>query len=114
MAISEDDGESWIGFRELMLDRLRDGGFINHPGDKGLNESKLAETSGGNILMALGQAPGHRSFLLVDPNWLYQKERFDDFSNGLADWSRQKLLIRPAFIIAYITIIMKESRVPYW
>lgn len=96
MAISEDDCESWTGFRELMIDKLRDGGFINHPGDKGLNESKLAETKNGNILMALGQAPEHRTFVLVDPNWLYQNERSDDFSNGLAHWSRQKLLIRSA------------------
>ncbi len=96
MAISEDDGETWLGFRELMLDRLRDGVFINYPGDKGLNESKVAETRTGKLLMALGQAPGHRSFVLVDPDWIYERSRQDDFSAGTAQWSRQKLLIRPA------------------
>ena len=96
MAISEDDGQSWTGFKELMLDRLKDGGFINYPGDKGLNESKLAETAEGNLLLSVGQAPVHRSFLLVDPDWLYDGERKDDFSNGLSNWSVQKILMRPA------------------
>ncbi len=96
MAISEDDGESWIGFRELALDPLRHGGFINHPGDKGLNESKIVETTDGKLLVAVGQAPGHRSFLMVDPDWLYQTKRTSDFSNGLEDWSCQKIMIRPA------------------
>ncbi|MCK5820403.1 MAG: exo-alpha-sialidase [Bacteroidales bacterium] len=96
IAISEDDGKNWIGFRELALDPLRDGGFINHPGDKGLNESKITETPEGNLLIAVGQAPKHRSFLLVDPDWIYQKTRSEDFSQGLINWSRQKIIIRPA------------------
>lgn len=96
IAISEDDGKNWIGFRELALDPLRDGGFINHPGDKGLNESKITETPEGNLLIAVGQAPKHRSFLLVDPDWIYQKTRTEDFSEGLINWSRQKIIIRPA------------------
>jgi lysophospholipase L1-like esterase len=96
IAISEDDGISWTGFRELALDPLRNGGFINHPGDKGLNESKIVETREGNLLVAVGQAPKHRSFLLVDPDWIYQKSRDEDFSQGLENWSRQKIMIRPA------------------
>jgi len=93
-AISSDDGKSWHGFRELMLDKLRDNNFINHPGDKGLNESKAIETNSGNVLIACGQAPGHREFVLLDPDWLFEKNRFDDFSEGLIHWSRQKIKIR--------------------
>ncbi len=96
IAISEDQGNTWIGYRELMLDRLRDSMFVNHPGDKGLNESKLVETHNGNVLVLCGQAEGHRSFVLVDPNWIYERKRYDDFSNGISQWSRQKIMIRPA------------------
>jgi len=96
MAISKDDGNTWQGFRELMLDRLRDSLFVNHPGDKGLNESKVVETPEGNILVACGQAPGHRSFVLVNPDWITEPERFDTFKNGIEQWSRQKIIKRPA------------------
>ena len=96
VAISDDDGKTWAGFRELMLDRLRDSLFVNHPGDKGLNESKPVETKHGNILIATGQAEAHRAFVLLDPNWIRMKERSDNFSDGTVAWSRQKIMIRPA------------------
>lgn len=95
VAISPDDGNTWHGFRELWLDAMRDSSqFVNHPGDKGQNESKVAETPEGNILIACGQAPGHRAFLLLDPNWIYQKSAFNNFSAGLNYWSTHKLLVR--------------------
>jgi len=96
MAISDDDAQTWKGFRELQLDKLRDSLFVNHPGDKGLNESKVVETPEGNILVACGQAGGHRSFMLVDPKWITSNERSDNFENGLEQWSRQKIMKRPA------------------
>jgi len=101
IAISKDDGKTWEGFRELMLDRLRDSQFVNHPGDKGLNESKAVETPQGNILVACGQAAGHRSFVLVDPDWITVKERSDNFENGIEQWSRQKIIKRPAVYKRY-------------
>jgi len=95
VAISPDEGKTWHGFRELWLDAMRDSSlFVNHPGDKGQNESKLAETPEGKILIACGQAPGHRAFLLLDPDWIYQKSASDEFSNGLEFWSTHKLLVR--------------------
>ena len=95
-AISHDDGKTWHGFREILLDRMRNSSnFCNYPGDKGLNESKLAETKEGNVLIACGQAPDHRSFVLLDPDWLCQTSRSDDFSEGLKNWATHKLLVRP-------------------
>lgn len=96
-AVSPDEGKSWYGFRELILDKLRDSSFVNHPGDKGLNESKAVETKSGKVLIACGQAPGHREFVLLDINWLYEKTAYDDFSEGLINWSRQKIKIRKPF-----------------
>jgi len=79
-----------------MLDKLRDTLFVNHPGDNGLNESKPVETKEGNILIACGQAEGHRAFMLLGPDWIQMKERSDNFSEGMKNWSRQKIMIRPA------------------
>ncbi len=95
-AISRDDGDTWSGFRELHRDALRDSGeFVNYPGDKGMNESMIAELSDGRVTVSAGQAPGHRVFLVLDPAWLEETEASDDFSQGLGGWSRQKLLWRP-------------------
>lgn len=95
VAISSDEGKNWTGFRELWLDRMRNSSeYANHPGDKGMNESKVAETKQGNVLIACGQAPKHRAFILLDPDWIYQKSNYNDFSDGLKQWSVQKIIYR--------------------
>jgi len=95
-AISRDDGETWSGFRELHRDALRDSReFVNYPGDKGMNESMLAELPDGRVMVSAGQAPGHRVFLVLDTSWLEETTASDDFSTGLAEWTRQKLVWRP-------------------
>lgn len=94
-AISKDEGATWQGFRELQLDPLRaSGSFVNEPGDKGMNESQIAETDDGNILVTCGQAAGHRSTMIFNPAWLFELANEDDFSHGLAGWSTQLLVRR--------------------
>ena len=95
-AISRDDGSTWSGFRELHRDALRDSDqFVNYPGDKGMNESMLAELPDGRVMVSAGQAPGHRVFLILDPPWLEETSATDDLSGGLSAWTRQKLIWRP-------------------
>ncbi|MGI9629109.1 MAG: sialidase family protein, partial [Longimicrobiales bacterium] len=95
-AISRDDGVSWSGFRELHRDGLRDSDeFVNYPGDKGLNESMIAELPDGRVMTSVGQAPGHRVFLVFEPTWLEERSAADDFSDGLGAWTRQMLIWRP-------------------
>lgn len=88
-AISEDDGKSWIGMRELYLDPLRDAAdYAWAQGiDRGVHQSQFVEVEPGKVLVSLGQNKLHRSMLLFDVNWLYEKERFCDFSDSLAEWS---------------------------
>jgi len=94
--ISDDDGKTWHGFRELFRDPMRDSSdFCNAKGDKGLNESMIVETDQGNILISCGQALGHRAFLHLDRKWLYQTENYGEFSERLKYLSRQKLIVRP-------------------
>jgi len=95
-AISRDEGLTWSGFREIHRDALRDSDqFVNFPGDKGMNESMIAEMPDGQVMVSAGQAPGHRVFLVLDPAWLEEASAADDFSEGLGAWTRQKLLWRP-------------------
>lgn len=93
-SISEDDGVTWKGFRELYLNPLRNEGdfALSHGGprvslDKGVNQAQAMEVSEGKVLVALGQHPACRRMLLFDVQWLYETKRKDDFSRGLEAWS---------------------------
>ncbi len=97
-AISEDDGNTWIGFRELFLNPLRnEPDFATSGGtatgmDKSVHQSQAVELQHGKVLVALGQHPGCRRLLVFDPGWLYETERKADFGNGLEDWSVQQYI----------------------
>ncbi|MGL5683976.1 MAG: sialidase family protein [Marinifilaceae bacterium] len=88
-AISEDDGKTWIGCRELFLDEHRNApDFATAKGhDKSVHQSQFVETEPGKIVVAVGQSPRHRKILRFDVEWLYETERNNQFENGLADWS---------------------------
>ncbi|MFH1071660.1 MAG: sialidase family protein [Candidatus Glassbacteria bacterium] len=97
-AISEDDGQSWIGFRELYLDPLRnEADFATRGGtevslDKSVHQSQAVELPQGKVLVALGQHPLVRSLVIFDPAWLYETERGDSFTEGTRDWSTHKYM----------------------
>lgn len=88
-AVSSDDGQTWQGFRELYLDPRRDASdFGSTQGiDKSVHQSQFVETDSGRLLVSLGQHPLHRVMVMFDVDWLYEKSRFCDFSDGLQQWS---------------------------
>ena len=90
-AVSEDDGQTWIGFRELVLNgRRNDTDFRTSGGnlaDKSVHQCQALELPEGKVLVSLGQHPLCRKLVIFDPAWLYAKERRDDFSLGLGNWS---------------------------
>lgn len=96
VAISEDNGGSWIGFRELMLnERRNDADFRSSGGngdclDKSVHQSQALELPEGKVLVSSGQHPLCRRLLIFDPAWLYETERADDFHLGLGGWSTQQ------------------------
>ncbi len=91
-AISEDDGRTWIGFREMRLNPLRNdrdfGTRANH--DFSVHQPQALELPGGKILVAHGQDEEVRALVLLDPKWLYEPRRRSTFERGLADWSTHK------------------------
>jgi hypothetical protein len=97
-AISEDDGKSWPGFRELFLNPLRnEPDFATRGGtevslDKSVHQSQAVELPYGKVLLAFGQHPLVRSMIIFDPDWLNEASVFDDFSDGLIKWSTFKYI----------------------
>lgn len=90
VAISSDDGRTWKGFRELLLNPERNSPVFGntHGGeDKSVHQVQAVELAPGKILVSAGQHRSCRRLLLFDVRWLYEPRRSCDFSNGLSDWS---------------------------
>ncbi len=97
-AISDDEGKTWIGFRELYLNPARNDSLFAVRGgkmgsnDRSVQQSEFIEPEPGKILVSLGQHPLCRSLVLFDVDWLYETERSEDFSKNLSGLSTFKYL----------------------
>lgn len=90
VAVSDDDGLSWKGFREILLNPERNSpvfGDTKVGEDKSVHQVQAVEVEPGKILVSVGQHKKCRRLLMFDVKWLYEPTRSCDFSNGLDDWS---------------------------
>lgn len=86
IAMSDDDGRTWQGFREIYLDHRRN----DNPaasGDRGTAYPLAAFTEEGQIVVLAGQGKGGRNPILVDPDWITATSAESDFRDGLAQWT---------------------------
>ena len=84
--ISEDEGRTWRGVREVARDPLR-----HEPppprGDHGTAYPFPTRAKEGKVIFTTGQGPGRHLCVLLDSEWLYETHQRDDFSAGLENWS---------------------------
>jgi len=78
-AISDDDGETWKGYREV----ARVGMFGEN---KGATYPFLTETPDGKIFLAYVSYTHGASFVRVDPDWLEETTAREDFAGGIGNW----------------------------
>lgn len=86
IAISDDEGKTWRGFREIYLDHRRNGNPAKS-GDRGTAYPLGAYTSDGKIVVLAGQGKGGRNPILIDPEWIVETKANTDFTEGLKQWS---------------------------
>jgi hypothetical protein len=97
-AISTDDGITWIGFREVFLNPIRNDADFRTNGandetlDKSVHQFEALELPYGKVLLQFGQHRACRRIVLLDPDWLLEKERHEDFRTGLGQVSTQVYL----------------------
>lgn len=95
-AISEDDGQSWIGFREIILDEHRNKenyAVAQGSNDRGKHQSEVIQLDKNRVLLSCGQHPLHRRLMIMDVRWLYEKERSSDLGKeGAKDWSTHQYI----------------------
>ena len=86
-AVSEDEGKTWIGQREVARDPLR-----HEPpppgGDHGTAYPFPAALADGRVLATTGQGKGRVVVVAIDPDWLYERRQATDFSAGLDGWEQ--------------------------
>lgn len=102
-AISENDGKSWIGFREIALNDIRNRADYREIGnefwsgniDKSVHQPHAVELPVGKILVHYGQNDACQRLAMFDVGWLYEKSReetlrtgMDKLSHHLFLWSR--------------------------
>ena len=88
IAISEDNGKSFIHSRELWRNGVRNrsdfrsvGGFNTL--DKSVHQGEMLELPFGKVLVTFGQNKVSRRAVIFDINWLYETEAREDFRLGL-------------------------------
>ena len=85
VAISEDGGKSFIGYRELILNPTRNNTDFRYVGgpessaDKSVHQFQAFELPHNKILVSVGQNKCSRRIVIFDIDWLYEKEREEDF-----------------------------------
>lgn len=84
-AISDDDGKTWRGYREVYRDPHRNDAAPSG-GDHGTAYPVVRSTQNGKVYFTTGQGPSTATILL-NPDWLTEASQREDFSNGLDHWS---------------------------
>lgn len=98
VAISEDDGKTWIGFREMGLNGIRNDSDFRSKGanddslDKSIHQFEILELPYGKVMVAYGQHPLSRRIVIFDLKWLYETSRSEDLRTGLGNLSTQVYL----------------------
>jgi hypothetical protein len=84
-AISEDEGATWRGYREIYRDPHR-GDPPTKDADYGTGYPYVMTTKTGDVFVTNGQSSGMAT-LLFDPQWLYETHQAANFSHGVDEWS---------------------------
>lgn len=82
-AISGNEGKTWNGFREILVNINSKTPVLR--GDRGTAYPSAVQLSNGNVLMVSGQG-GDASLVVFNPNWLEEKKQTDNIDN-LQQWT---------------------------
>ncbi len=79
-AISEDEGTTWRGYREIARTNGVTGsqGWVCYP--------YVTQAKDGTVLVTYGTANFKANLIQLDPEWLMQTQFTEDFSGGLDNW----------------------------
>ncbi len=88
-AVSEDGGKTFSGYREILLNPVRNNADFRYLGgvvssaDKSVHQFQAFELPYGKILVSAGQNQVSRRLVIFDVGWLYETARQEDFLCGM-------------------------------
>lgn len=94
-AISEDNGKTWIGLREMALNDIRNDADFRSKGanddclDKSIHQFEIMELPYNKVMVMYGQHTCSRRIVIFDLDWLYETRREEDFRLGATNLSTQ-------------------------
>ena len=91
-AISEDEGLSWIGQREVFLPACRAYADYSVRGGDGVTDFEVLEVPRGRILLHFGHTLDTERIVLFALDYLQDEGRTEDFLDGMAYFSTQSYL----------------------
>lgn len=83
-AVSDDEGQTWRGFREIYRDPHEN--ETPPDTDRGSAYPTPPVWAGDRFVVLTGQGVGRRNLVSVAPRWLTLTHAKDDFSRGLCQW----------------------------
>ena len=92
-AISEDGGKTWIGYREILLNGIRNNADFRYCAedrntrDKSVHQFQAWELPYNKVLVSVGQNTASARLVVFDVGWLYETSRENDLMSGLRDLS---------------------------
>ncbi len=92
IAISEDEGKTWMGFREIFLNTIRNNADFRSTGgadsnDKSIHQFEILELPYNKLLVHFGQNKSARKVMILDIDWIYEKSRHENFITGIGNVS---------------------------
>lgn len=93
-AVSEDQGKTWRGYREMFLNPIRSSPDFRSNGgpkeaDKSVHQFEALELPMNKLLVAFGQHEPGRRIVLLDMDWLYEHRREENLVEGFRNLSTQ-------------------------
>lgn len=97
-SVTDDCGETFVGYREFLLNEIRNNADFRYKGgvkssnDKSVHQFQAFELPFNKILVSAGQNVASRKFVIFDVDWLYEQNAKEDFLTGLSKVSTQVYL----------------------
>ncbi len=105
IAMSNDDGKTWYGFREIILDEHRahpEYATFNGKEDRGKHQSEVIELDKNRLLISTGQHKSHRRLIIVDRRWVAAKSRSTQTGKDLdKEWTTHTFIPQKAGHCSY-------------
>ncbi len=90
-AISEDGGKTYMGYREIFLNPVRNNADFRYvcgtkySADKSVHQFQAFELPYNKVLVSVGQNKSSRRLIIFDIDWLYETESQENFINGITN-----------------------------